>query len=78
MPAGLHQAAFLKQKQSYSEQNEDYVYSIKSIGIGRDGTATGQISGDLDLTLDCSEYLDSSARILKVKEGYMVRTIYNK
>jgi hypothetical protein len=67
-----------RQKLSDTQYDEDYVYSFKAMGVGRDATVTAEISGDIDLTLDESEYLDSSATILKAKQAYMIRTVHTK
>jgi hypothetical protein len=66
--------SLLKLKQSYSDSNEDYTLTTKSIGTGRDAAATAQISGDININLDeqtSYEYEDAS--VMRVKQGEMIR-----
>ena len=63
----------IKIKQSYSETNEFYKISFNGMGTGRDATASADISGDLDISLDPDSNSDSS--LLKFREAYKLRII---
>ena len=69
----IGEGSTLKVKSSYSETNEFYKVSFKGMGVGKDATASADISGDIDISLDQISYSDAS--ILKFRQGYMFRII---
>ena len=67
--------SLLKIKRIFSQTDEDFKFTVKTMGTGREGTATAQISGDIDLTVDEGSALYEDASVLRIREGQMVRIL---
>ena len=60
-----------KTKESFTEFDEFFKYTVRFSGASRDADATAQISGDIEMTLN--DTFEEEARLASIKEGTMIR-----